>query len=288
MSSRPRPARTLVIVPAKDEAASLPGVLASLRSAEPTLDVVVVDDGSIDATATVARRAGAIVLSLPFNLGIGGALRTGFRYAVRNGYDRGLQLDGDGQHDPTQIRLLLDALDDGADMVIGNRFGGAGGSYQLSMVRARAMGVMRFLVRQLSGRQFTDTSSGFRAFNREVLELFAREYPAEYLESVEALVLACGAGFRVDEVPVSMRHRTQGTPSSGRLALGFHYLRVILVLTATATRRRPPPPDRGPAGEQAPGSGRERRRTVRAHGGRRRRPRPVKLSATAALDRGET
>jgi glycosyltransferase involved in cell wall biosynthesis len=236
------PPRTLVIIPAKDEEAALPDVLASLRAAEPGLDVVVVDDGSIDRTAAVARAAGAVVLSLPFNLGIGGALRTGFRYAVRNGYDRGVQLDADGQHDPTQIRSLLAALDDGADMAIGNRFGGPGQTYQLSRVRAQAMGLMRFLVRQFSGTRFADTSSGFRAFNRAVLDRFARDYPAEYLESVEALLLACSAGFRVDEVPVKMRRRAQGAPSNGRLHQVFHYLRLLLVITVTASRRRRPAP----------------------------------------------
>ena len=235
------PARTLIIIPAKNEQASLPGVLAALAATEPGLDVVVVDDGSTDDTARVAREAGAVVLSLPFNLGIGGALRTGFRYAVRHGYDRGLQFDGDGQHDPTQIRLLLAALDDGAAMAIGNRFGGPGQTYQLSRVRAQAMGFLRFLVRQLSGTRFVDTSSGFRAFDRDVLELFAREYPAEYLESVEALLLACGAGFRVDEVPVRMNRREIGAPSNNRFSQLLHYLRVTLVITATATRRRRAP-----------------------------------------------
>jgi glycosyltransferase involved in cell wall biosynthesis len=236
--ARPAP-RTLVIIPAKDEEASLPGVLSALAAAEPDLDVVVVDDGSSDDTARVARARGAVVLSLPFNLGIGGALRTGFRYAVRNGYERALQLDADGQHDPAQIRVLLDALDDGADMAVGNRFGGTGQSYQLSRVRAGAMGVMRFLVRQFSGKPFADTSSGFRAFDRDVLEFFARDYPSEYMESVEALLLACGAGFRVDEVPVRMHRRTLGRPSHDRLRTVFHCLRVVLVITATASRRRP-------------------------------------------------
>ena len=240
MAAAPSTLRTLVIIPAKDEEASLPRVLAELRRTAPGLDVVVVDDGSTDGTARVARQGGAVVLSLPFNLGIGGALRAGFRYAVRYGYDRGLQLDGDGQHDPAQIPTLLAAHVDGADMVVVNRFGGQSQSYQLGRVRARAMAFMRFLVREFSGKAFTDTSSGFRAFNRDVLAFFARDYPAEYLESVEALLLACGAGFRVDEVPVRMLNRAHGDPSHRRFTLLFHYLRLVLVITVSASRRRRP------------------------------------------------
>jgi glycosyltransferase involved in cell wall biosynthesis len=296
MTPDPSTVRTLVIVPAKDEEASLPRVLAALRATEPGLDVVVVDDGSSDGTARVARESGAVVLSLPFNLGIGGALRTGFRYAVRNGYDRGLQFDGDGQHDPTQIRLLLAALDAGADMAIGNRFGGHGQSYQLGRVRARAMGFMRFIVRQFSGTRFADTSSGFRAFNRDVLELFARDYPAEYLESVEALLLACGAGFRVDEVPVRMHNRAEGAPSNRRLTLLYHYLRVLLMITVTASRRprstqtaavrRHPGDDPDGPGPEVRRSHRRRSPAPRARGAPTA-PEPTGRPAAMVLDGGE-
>lgn len=230
--------RTLVIIPAKDEEAALPGVLADLSATVANLDVVVIDDGSTDDTAAVARQGGAVVLSLPFNLGIGGALRTGFRYARNEGYDRGVQFDADGQHDSTQIATLLAALDDGADMAIGNRFGGQSHTYQVGRVRAQAMGLMRFIVRQFSGKRFTDTSSGFRAFNRDVLDFFAREYPADYMESVEALLLASAAGFRIDEVPVRMHNREVGLASTRRFKLLYHYLRLLLVITVSASGRR--------------------------------------------------
>jgi glycosyltransferase involved in cell wall biosynthesis len=226
-----------VVIPALNEEASLPAVLDDLHDAAPDLDVLVVDDGSTDKTADLARAGGAAVVRLPFNLGIGGALRCGFLYAVRHDYGRAVQFDGDGQHDAAAITHLLAALDAGADMAIGSRFADETQSYDVSRVRARAMGVLRFVVHQLSGQRFSDTSTGFRAFNRPMLEFFSREYPAEYMESVEALVLALSAGFRVDEVPVRMTSRSAGQPSNRRLRLLYHYLRLLLVIIVSAGRR---------------------------------------------------
>jgi glycosyltransferase involved in cell wall biosynthesis len=236
--------RTLVIIPAKNEGAALGAVLESLRATVGRFDVAVVDDGSTDDTAAVAQRGGATVLSLPYNLGIGGALRLGFRYAVAQGYDRAVQFDGDGQHDASQIAALLAALDAGANMAIGNRFAPGDdndghGDYDVSAVRGWAMGLLRLAVRQFTGRRFTDTSSGFRAFDAQVLIYFAHTYPAEYMESVEALMLACRAGFRVDEVPVRMHARSDGVASTRNLRLVYHYLRLLLVMTASVGRRRP-------------------------------------------------
>ena len=235
--------RTLILIPAHNERDALPGVLADLRAIVPEHDVLVVDDGSADDTAVVAESAGAVVARLPFNLGIGGALRTGFRYAVRHGYDRAVQFDADGQHEAREIQHLLAALDAGADMAIGGRFAGETISYEVGRVRNGAMRILRLGVSLLSGQRFTDTSSGFRAFSAPVLELFARTYPAEYMDSVEALLLACYAGFDVVEVPAEMRHRQAGTPSNRNLRLIYHYLRLLIVMVVTAPlrgyRRRP-------------------------------------------------
>ena len=211
--------------------------LARLADEVPDCDVVVIDDGSTDGTWAVARRAGVAVLRLPFNLGIGGALRTGFRYAVAEGYDRGVQLDADGQHDPALIPRLLAALDH-ADFVVGSRFGGEG-SYDVSTTRRSAMRVLEVAMRVLSGRTFSDTSSGFRAFNRPVLEYFARSYPSEYMESVEVLLAATYEGFRIVEVPVEMHQRAGGQASTLRLRLVYHYVRVLVTMFARASRRRP-------------------------------------------------
>jgi glycosyltransferase involved in cell wall biosynthesis len=225
--------RCLVIVPAYNEADALPGALAALREARPDLDVLVVDDGSSDATATVARRCGATVLRLPYNLGIGGALRTGFRYAVDHGYGAAVQYDGDGQHDPRDIAALVDAVDRGADLAIGSRFAGRDSAYEVGRARGGAMGLLRLLVRLLTGKRFTDTSSGFRAFSRPMLQFFSRHYPVEYMESVEALILADGAGYRVTEVPVRMSSRAKGVPSTRSLRLVYHFLRVLVVMVVS-------------------------------------------------------
>ena len=229
--------RDLVIIPAFNEATTLPTVLDALRSQVPGCDVVVVDDGSTDQTYAVARAAGVTVLRLPFNLGIGGALRAGFRYAVAEGYDRAVQLDADGQHDPSLIPTLLAALD-GADFVVGSRFGGEA-AYDVGHTRRSAMRVLELAIRVLSGRTFTDTSSGFRAFNRPVLEYFARSYPSEYMESVEALLAATYEGFRIVEVPVEMHQRAGGQPSTHRFRLAYHYVRVMVTLLTRASRKRP-------------------------------------------------
>jgi len=179
------------------------------------------------------------VAELPFNLGIGGALRTGFSYAVRNDYDQAVQFDADGQHDPLAVARLLAPLDTGADMVIGSRFAQGGAvTYEVSGVRRRAMKLLQRLVRRLVGQEFTDTSSGFRAFSRSMLKYFAVTYPVEYMDSVEALVLACNAGFKVDEVAVNMRGRTGGAPSNRRLRLVYYYVRLLVVLVVSTTSRK--------------------------------------------------
>jgi glycosyltransferase involved in cell wall biosynthesis len=229
----------LVIIPAYNEDRSLPAVLKELQEQTPELDVLVISDGSVDRTAEVARAAGVTVLELPYNIGIGGALRTGFTYAVRTGYDRAVQFDADGQHDPVQVQPLLAGLDAGNDMMIGSRFA-AGGAVTYSVGRARrlAMKFLQSLVRFLVRQPFTDTSSGFRAFSRPVLEFFAITYPVEYMDSVEALVLACNAGFKVGEVGVNMRGRTGGAPSARRLKLAYYYFRLVIFLLTSATRQR--------------------------------------------------
>lgn len=201
--------------------------------------MLVIDDGSSDDTAEVARRAGVMVARLPFNLGVGGALRTGFRFAVRHGYQRAVQFDADGQHDVPGLHALLGELDRGADVVVGSRFATGRDEYHTSVVRGSAMGVLRFALSLLAGQRFTDTSSGFRAYSRPVIEYFAHAYPLEYLsDTVESLLLACYAGFTVVETPVTMRQRSGGVPSNRNFRLIYHYVRLLLVLIAMASLRQ--------------------------------------------------
>lgn len=230
--------RTLIIIPALNEEASLPAVLADLKAVVPECDVLVVDDGSDDDTAAVARNAGVKVASLPFNLGVGGALRTGFRYAVANGYGQAIQFDADGQHKAGEIAKMLDCLDSGMDLVIGSRFASTSTAYHVGAVRGGGMYLLRTMLRVLSAQRFGDPSSGFRAFSGRLLTYFARSYPVDYLsDTVEALLLAIYDGFNVGEIPVSMEHRELGQPSTRNFMLLFHFIRLMLVILFTASRR---------------------------------------------------
>jgi hypothetical protein len=196
--------------------------------------VLAVLPGPFDA---LTRRLGVDVLRLPFNLGIGGALRCGFRFAVRRGYERAFQFDADGQHLASEVDALLAPLDDGADMVVGVRFGGSGTDYAVGRSRRAAMGLLRTLARWLTGRRLADTSSGFRSFSRPMLERFAEEYPLEYMDSVEALIMALREGYDVREVPVQMQHRAAGQASNRRFRLAYHYVRLLVVLGASRRTR---------------------------------------------------
>jgi hypothetical protein len=217
----PVPARdALVVVPALNEGESVGGVVRNVLAAG--LDCLVVDDGSRDDTATVARAAGAHVISMPFNTGIGGALRAGFRWAVANGYRRVVQCDADGQHSPDLIRVLLaEQSRTGAHLVIGSRFLNSD-SYDAGLLRRWLMRRMAAMASRAVGHPLTDTTSGFRCIANELLIEFSKNYPQEYMESFEALIVAAKAGYTVVEVPTEMSHRIAGIASNRPLkAAGF-------------------------------------------------------------------
>jgi glycosyltransferase involved in cell wall biosynthesis len=227
--------RTLVIVPAWNEASSIGDVVSEVRGELPGVDVLVVDDGSTDGTGASAAAAGAIVARLPINLGVGGAMRTGYRYARDYGYDVAVQVDGDGQHDPRYVPKLIDALDE-ADLVIGARFAGEG-EYRVRGPRNWAMRMLSAVLSRLAGTRLTDTTSGFRACNRRLIELFAGWYPAEYLgDTIEALVRAARSGYRIRQTPVAMRARLAGSPSHSPIKATVYLFRAFVVLILALIR----------------------------------------------------
>ena len=228
--------RVVAVVPAFEEEAAIGAVVAGIREFDPEIDVVVVDDGSGDGTAAAAVAAGAVVVRLPFNLGIGAAVQTGFRYALEQDYDIAVRLDGDGQHDPTELPKLLGPLERGeADVVTGSRFREAG-SYRPPL--GRRLGITWFakLVSLLARQRVTDTTSGFQALNRAAISLFARDYPSDYPE-VEATVLLLKHRLRLVEVQVEMRERETGSSSITFLRSLYYAIKVTLALFVGIFRR---------------------------------------------------
>jgi glycosyltransferase involved in cell wall biosynthesis len=227
----------LAILPALNEEANVGRVIEEIRAYDPDFEIVVVDDGSKDRTSEVAAEHGAIVLRLPFNLGIGGAVQTGYQYALENGFQLAVQIDGDGQHDPSQLdRLLAPLLAGEADVVVGSRFA-EGGKYAAG--RSRRLGIRLFaaLVSALCRQHVTDTTSGFRAVNRKGIVLFAADYPHDYPE-VEAIVMAVRQRLRLREVAVSMRLRDSGRSSITPLRSAYYVIKVTLAVLIGLGRRR--------------------------------------------------
>lgn len=240
MGSQGQPAGAmLVIIPAWQEADTIQQTVAEVIAAVPSASVVVVDDGSRDDTAELAEQAGATVLRLPFNIGVGAAMRTGFLYAYREGFDYVVQVDADGQHNPANIPLLMEVLiADRADIVIGSRFAEDRG-YPISGPRRWAIGMLSFVLSRVAGTTLTDVTSGFRAANRSAVEQYLRHYPNEYLgDTVDSLVVAAKRGYRVAEVPVTMRVRQGGTPSHDPIRSAIFLIRSVLVVLLALTTRR--------------------------------------------------
>lgn len=234
--------RALIIVPAWNEASNVGNTVREILAVDPSYDVAVIDDGSTDGTADVAREAGAKVLVLPFNMGVGGAMRTGFTYAQRKGYQRVIQVDADGQHNPTDIEKVLEGLQR-ADISIGARFSDAG-DYKVCGPRRWAMVVLASIVSRVAHTRLTDVTSGFRAANSRAIAQYVRYYPAEYLgDTLDSLVAACHAGLTVTQVPVAMRPRAHGTPSQGPLGATVYLGRSVFAL-GLALLRRPRVPRR--------------------------------------------
>jgi glycosyltransferase involved in cell wall biosynthesis len=232
---RAAPLKRIAILPAFNEQHVIGRLIDEIRAVDPDLTILVVDDGSTDRTSAEARTRGVEVLRLPFNLGIGGAVQTGYLYALQNGFEIAVQIDGDGQHDPTQLDgLLAPILAGEADMVVGSRF--ADGRHEAGRSRRVGMRLLATLVSLLARKRVTDTTSGFRALNRRAIALFAADYPYDFPE-VEAVLMAIRQRLRLCEVPVKMRRRETGR-SSITAARSVYYMAKVTVALFVGLFRR--------------------------------------------------
>ena len=228
----------LAVVPAYNESASIVAVIEALREYAPNFDTLVVDDGSSDDTDVLAFRAGAKVLKLPFNVGIGGAVQTGFVYAREHGYDFLAQVDGDGQHESAELERLVATMEDEAvDVVCGSRFLTDDHRYPAPISRRTGIHIFAFILSRIVGTRVSDPTSGFRLYNRRAIELFARDYPHDYPE-VEAVLLLHHHRLRMREIPVRMYTRGGGTSSISTGKSAYYMLKVLLALFVGLGRSR--------------------------------------------------
>ena len=232
----------LVAIPAWNEEGSIAEVIAKVQEHRPDVDILVVDDGSQDSTASLARQAGATVVSLPFNVGVGGAMRTAFLYAQRHSYRALAQVDADGQHDPGDLDRILEGLDT-ADIVVGTRFH-PNSMYFVGGPRRWAMVLLSKALSRMNRGTISDPTSGFRSAGPRAIDLFAAEYPADYLgDTVGSLAIAIRQGMVVHEAPVTMYFRQTGRPSKNALWSAMYLGRATLAILATSLKRRTPRTD---------------------------------------------
>jgi hypothetical protein len=230
-------ARVLVILPAFNEAETIVPVIRELKREAPEYDLVVIDDGSHDETARIVEGLeGVDLLRLPYNLGIGGAMQTGYKYALRNGYDIAVQCDADGQHPVDRVKDLVAHVEAGdADLIVGSRYV-ADTSYTPSLSRRVGKSILSRLVDAVAGRGITDTTSGFRAANRNVIRAFAQHYPEDYPEA-EALVILHKSGLKAAEIPVEMRPRQGGRTSIRPMHAAYYMIKVGLAIFLDVFRK---------------------------------------------------
>ena len=227
--------RLLIVIPAYREEEALPFAIRDLRQNGPEADIVVIDDGSPDGTSAVARSLGCQVVSLPYNLGIGGAVQTGLIYAADNGYGFAIQFDADGQHVASEIEKILSVVRDGhADVAIGSRFLSEGG-FKSNLARRMGIRLFQVVISCAIRQKITDSTSGFRAFDRSAIRFLARDYPCDYPE-VEAIVFLGKHGFGIKEVAVEMRERQAGRSSIRPLHSVYYMVKVMLAILMVVLR----------------------------------------------------
>ena len=229
--------KILVIIPAFNEEGSVGKVVDEVKAHFPKVDVLVVNDGSTDLTSEIAQSRGAVVLDLPFNLGIGGAMQAGYKYGCEKGYKIAIQVDGDGQHNPKEIDKLLNALEDKKmDMAIGSRFIGDS-VYKVSTMRRVGISILSKVISMAVGQKITDPTSGFRAANRKAIQLFALDYPQDYPEP-EAIVLLHQCGLKMEEVPVKINQRYSGESSITKIRSVYYMVKVLLAIFVDCFKKR--------------------------------------------------
>ena len=230
--------KILVIIPAYNEEGSVGKVVEEVKQYLLGVDALVVNDGSPDHTSQKAEASGAIVLNLPFNLGIGGAMQAGYKYAFEKGYEIAIQVDGDGQHDPGAIPKLLKVLEEKeVDMVIGSRFIGDS-EFKSSMMRRVGISIFSRVISLIVGQKITDPTSGFRAANRKAIRLFSTDYPQDYPEP-EVLVLLHQCGLKMAEVPILMNERYAGESSITKIRSIYYMVKVLLAIFVDCFKKQP-------------------------------------------------
>ena len=235
-------ARNLAVVPAFNESRSIAAVVQEVRRELPDWDALVIDDGSRDDTAAAAEAAGALVVRAPYNLGIGGAVQTGFIWAREGGYEQMVQIDGDGQHEPDEVASLEAAMaESGVDMVCGSRFLDEDNHYPAPISRRTGIHIFAFLLSLFLRQRITDPTSGFRLYNRRAIELFASDYPHDYPE-VEVVLMLHQHRLKMKEVPVQMQVRSSGTSSISSGKSAYYMIKVLLALFVGLLRAREPEP----------------------------------------------
>lgn len=221
--------RKLIIIPAYNESENLINLVTEIKSKAPGYDYIIINDGSTDDTAEVCHKANLNVVNLPLNLGIGGAVQTGYLYAYQNNYDIAIQIDGDGQHDPAYLDQLIEPIiNKSADFTIGSRYINKEG-FQSSTIRRAGIWWLNGIIRVLTSRKITDATSGFRAVNRDIIKLFVKYYPYDYPEP-ETITDICRHSFTLQEVPVIMRERAVGKSSIRFLKTIYYMIKVTLAV----------------------------------------------------------